>query len=229
VKTLVVLQPGYLPWVGYFDLMHRADVFVHYDDVPFDKHGWRNRNRVKGSTGPVWLTVPVLHSGRTGQLIQEVEVDGQQNWRRKHVATISQLYARAPFLSKVLPRLSSLLEQPRAHLVDLDLEIAAWVAGELGISTPCHRASVLGIRGDRNGRLIDLCRHFGAERYLSGNAARDYLDIDRFRAAGIQVAWHDYEHPTYVQLHGEFVPYLSVLDLMLNTGPQALSILSRCP
>jgi hypothetical protein len=98
VTTLVVLQPGYLPWLGYFDLMRRADVFVHYDDVQFDKHGWRNRNRVKGPKGGVWLTVPVRHSGRSGQPIRDVEIDHRQDWERKHVATISQLYARAPFL-----------------------------------------------------------------------------------------------------------------------------------
>ena len=227
MTTLVVLQPGYLPWLGYFDLMHKADVFVHYDDVQFDKHGWRNRNRVKGPKGPVWLTVPVRHGGRSGQSILDVEIDDRQDWRRKHVSTVGQLYARAPFLPAILPRLAEILERPWGRLVDLDLAIVGWLAAELGIATPCHRASELGIAGDRNERLIDLCRHFGATRYLSGNSAQDYLDVARFRAAGIDVAWHDYAHPTYAQLHGDFIPYLSVLDLLLNVGKSSLAALHQ--
>jgi hypothetical protein len=226
VTTLVVLQPGYLPWLGYFDLMHRADVFVHYDDVQFDKHGWRNRNRIKGPKGPLWLTVPVRHSGRAGQPILEVEIDDRQDWRRKHLASIGQLYARAPFLPTLLPRLQGVLGEPYARLVDLDLALAGWLATELGIDTACHRASKLGIGGERNDRLLNLCRHFGATRYLSGNAAKDYLDIPRFAAAGIEVVWHDYAHPTYPQLHGAFASHLSVLDLLLNIGADSLARLS---
>ena len=116
---------------------------------------------------------------------------------------------------------------PWRRLVDLDLAIVDWLAAELGIATPCHRASELGIAGDRNERLLDLCRHFGATRYLSGNSAQDYLDVARFRAAGIDVAWHDYAHPSYAQLHGEFVPYLSVLDLLLNVGKASLAALHQ--
>ena len=229
MTTLVVLQPGYLPWLGYFDLMRKADVFVHYDDVQFDKHGWRNRNRVKGPKGPVWLTVPVLHGGRSGQSILDIEIDNRQNWRRKHVSSIGQLYAQAPFLPAILPRLEEMLERPWGRLVDLDLAIIDWLAGELGIATPRYRASELAIAGDRNERLIDLCRHFGATRYLSGNSAQAYLDVARFEDAGIEVVWHDYAHPSYAQLHGDFVPHLSVLDLILNVGNESLATLYRQP
>jgi len=225
VTTLVVLQPGYLPWLGYFDLLHRADVFVHYDDVQFDKHGWRNRNRVKGSRGAVWLTVPVRHSGRFGQSILDVETDDRQDWRRKHLSTIAQLYARAPFVDTILPRLRDILDRPWPRLVELDLATIDWLAVELGVSTPRHRASALAIGGDRNERLLNLCRHFGATRYLSGNAARAYLDVEQFAAAGIEVTWHDYLHPVYPQLHNAFVPYLSILDLLLNVGAGSLAVL----
>jgi hypothetical protein len=227
VTTLAVLQPGYLPWLGYFDQLNKADVFVHYDDVQFDKHGWRNRNRVKGAKGPVWLTVPVRHGGRSSQSILEVEIDERQAWRRKHLATIEQSYAQAPFLQSLLPALRDIVERPWSRLVDLDLVLIGWLARELGIETPCYRASELGIGGDRNERLINLCRHFGATRYLSGSAARDYLDVGRFAVEGIAVEWHDYLHPIYPQQHGEFVPYLSVIDLMMNVGPEANAALSR--
>jgi hypothetical protein len=227
VKTLVVLQPGYLPWLGYFDLLSKADVFVHYDDVQFDKHGWRNRNRVKGPKGTIWLTVPVLHHGRGGQSILEVEIDDRRDWRRKHLSTIGQLYAHATFVDSILPRLREIIERPWPRLVDLDLALIDWLAEEIGISTPCYRASQLDVGGDRIERLVNLCKYFGASRYISGNAARDYLDVTRFAAAGIDVVWHDYAHPTYAQQHGEFVPYLSVLDLVLNAGARSLSVLSQ--
>jgi len=226
VTTLVVLQPGYLPWLGYFDLMQKADIFVHYDDVQFDKNGWRNRNRVKGAKGAVWLTVPVRHSGQSGQSILDVEIDNRQDWRRKHLATVTQAYGRAPFADKLVPKLRQILERPWPLLVNLDLTLIDWLAAELAIATPRHRSSALGISGDRNERLIDLCMHFGANRYLSGNAAQDYLEPERFAAAGIEVVWHDYTHPSYQQLHGAFEPYLSVLDLMLNAGGQSRAILS---
>jgi hypothetical protein len=227
VKTLVVLQPGYLPWLGYFDLLSKADVFVHYDDVQFDKHGWRNRNRVKGPKGAIWLTVPVLHHGRGAQSILDVEIDDRRDWRRKHLSTIGQLYAHATFVDSILPRLREIIERPWPRLVDLDLALIDWLAEEIGISTPCYRASQLDIGGDRIERLVNLCKYFGASRYISGNAARDYLDVTRFAAAGIEVVWHDYAHPTYAQQHGEFVPYLSVLDLVLNVGARSLSVLSQ--
>jgi len=143
------------------------------------------------------------------------------------LSTISQLYAHAPFMHAILPALRAIIERPWPRLVDLDLALIDWLAAQIGISTPCHRASQLDIGGDRIERLLKLCKHFGASRYISGNAARDYLDVTRFAAAGVEVAWHDYAHPIYAQQHGEFVPYLSVLDLVLNAGARSLSVLSQ--
>ena len=228
MTTLVVLQPSYLPWLGYFDQLARADAFVWYDDVQFDKHGWRNRNRVKGPKGPLWLTVPVRHSGRSDQLILDVEVDNRLPWRRKHRSTIEQLYAQAPFLDEILPPFVELLNQPWERLVDLDIATTEWLAQTFGISTPRFRSSSLRIGWDRNERLLNFCRHFGATRYLTGDSARDYLDVPRFEAIGVEVQWHGYRHPVYPQLHGEFIPYLSALDLILNAGSaEASKILRR--
>jgi hypothetical protein len=227
LTTLVVLQPSYLPWLGYFDQMSKADVFVWYDDVQFDKHGWRNRNRIKGPKGPLWLTVPVRHKGRTLQSINAVEIDNEKPWRRKHLLSVEQLYARAPFYAAAMPRFADILNQQSERLVDLCIATTEQLAIEFAIATPRHRASQLGVEGDRNGRLINLCRHFKATRYISGDAARDYLDIDQFSAAGIEVVWHSYQHPKYPQLHGDFVPYLSAFDLLLNVGPQAHKLFQK--
>jgi WbqC-like protein family len=222
---LAILQPSYLPWLGYFDQIDRVDVFVYYDDVQYDKNGWRNRNRVKGPGGPVWLTVPVQHTGRGLQRICDVEIDGQQNWTQKHLRSVAQFYAKAPYRDDYIPGLAELLGRPWTHLADLDIAINATIIRWLGLGARVVRASTLGIDGGRNERLISICRHFGASHYLSGNAAKAYVDLEAFAAAGIAVEWQDYEHPSYSQLHGAFVSHLSIIDLLMNAGPGTLDIL----
>jgi hypothetical protein len=219
--TVVVLQPGYLPWLGFFDQLHRADVFVYYDDVQFDKHGWRNRNRIKTQTGPSWLTVPVRHGGKGFQTILNVEIDVRTPWARKHVSSIRQAYARAPFVTRYLPALEELLERKWERLVDLDIALAALMAQWFGLQRRIERSSTLGIEGSRSERLVNICRRFGATKYLSGDAAQNYLDTALFVQHGVRVEWQQYVHPAYPQLHGEFVPYLSALDLLLNCGDDA--------
>jgi WbqC-like protein family len=227
MTTVVILQPSYLPWLGYFDQMRQADVFVHYDDVQFDKNGWRNRNQIKGQHGAAWLTVPVLHSGRLQQSLLDVEIDNRQPWQRKHTRTIAQFYSRAAFVNSFVPGLADIIDRPWSRLIDLNLALADWLAAQFGLSGARYRASSLAIAGDQSGRLLNICRHFGADRYLSGSAARAYLDVELFERNGIEVLWHDYVHPEYPQLHGPFVPYLSALDLLLNVGPESLSVLAR--
>jgi hypothetical protein len=221
MSTAVVLQPGYLPWLGFFDQLHRSDIFVYYDDVQYDKHGWRNRNRIKTQTGPLWLTVPVRHRGEGLPRIVDVEIDARIPWARKHVASIRQAYARAPFVARYLPALEEVLERKWERLVDLDIACAALIAQWFGLRRRVERSSTLGIEGSRSERLVNICEYFGATTYLSGDAAKGYLDVELFTQHGIQVEWQRYVHPAYPQLHGEFVPYLSALDLLLNCGDEA--------
>lgn len=224
--TIVVLQPGYLPWLGFFDQMRRADVFVYLDDAQYDKHGWRNRNRIKSQSGPQWLSVPVRHRGLGFPRILDVEIDNQTTWARKHVSSIRQAYARAPHLADYLPALEEILGRRWERLVDLDLALSTRMAGWLGLSTRVERSSSLGLATERSERLLEICSRFGAGRYLSGNAAQDYLDVPLFERHGIAVEWQDFAHPVYPQLHGAFVPYLSALDLLLNCGPRSGDVLA---
>ena len=221
VTTVVVLQPGYLPWLGFFDQRRRADVFVYYDDVQYDRHGWRNRNRIKTQHGPLWLTVPVRHGGDGVQAMLDVEIDGRTPWARKHLASVRQAYARAPFLGRYLPALEELLRRKWERLVDLDIASADLIAHWFGLQRRIERSSGLGIGGERSDRLVNICRHFGASTYVSGAAAEAYLDVGSFERNGILVEWQRYAHPVYPQLHGEFVPYLSALDLLFNCGDDA--------
>lgn len=224
--TVGVLQPGYLPWLGFFDLIDRTDVFVLYDDVQYDKHGWRNRNRIKTATGPRWLTVPV-HHGHLGSAIVDVRIDNQLPWARKHVRSLRQSYARAPYAERYLPDVEAVLAERWERLVDLDIALVELLCGWLGLEGRVVRSSTLGIRGRRNERLLAICRHFEATRYLTGNAARAYLDVPLFERHGIEVEWQSYLHPVYPQLHGPFEINMSALDLLLNCGDESGAILTH--
>lgn len=225
---LAVLQPGYLPWLGFFDQLQRSDCFIFYDDVQYDKNAWRNRNRVKSTSGePHWLTVPVRVYSLSQRLI-DTEIDNRQPWARKHLGTIRQFYARAPHLKRYLPELEELLAGRKwERLCDLDLAVIKLMCSWLGLKRDTIRSSELAIGGQRSERLVNLCLHAGADRYLSGNAAQSYLDVELFAQRGIEVEWQDYKHPIYPQQHGAFAPYLSALDLLLNCGEDSLQIISE--
>ena len=227
MRTLTVLQPGYLPWLGFFDQLQRSDCFIFYDDVQYDKNGWRNRNRIKAASGePHWLTVPVrVHS--LAQLLIDTEIDNRQPWARKHIGTIRQFYAGASHLKRYLPELEELLLGTNwLRLCDLDLAVIKLMCRWLGLKRDTMRSSELMIEGDRSERLVNFCRHFGADRYLSGNAAQTYLDVELFARYEIEVVWQNYQHPTYPQQHGAFTPFLSALDLLLNCGEESARIIS---
>jgi hypothetical protein len=229
LTTVAILQPGYLPWLGFFDQLRRCDVFVYYDDVQFDKHGWRNRNRVKGPAGPQWLTVPVLHTGRGQPAIHEIELEPRVPWARKHLRTLELLYAKAPHREPYLTELAAVLTQPWSRLAELDIAAVELISRWLALQRTMHRSSQLGISGDRSERLLKICQNFSADRYLSGNAAQSYLDTDLFERNGIAVEWQNFTHPTYPQLHGEFVPFLSTIDLVFNVGARALDVIAGRP
>ena len=218
---VVVLQPSYLPWRGYFHQMWLADTFVFLDDVQYDKHSWRNRNRLKGSGGSFWITVPVRIPAWPPPPILGVEIDNASPWRRKHRDSIHQSYARAPEAPHYLPLIDELYSREWTHLVDLDITTTTELARLLGIRTRCIRSSELNAPGTRTERLVNLCRALGATRYLSGPSARDYLDESRFADAGVEVEWMDYAYPPHPQLHGDFDPFVSVVDLLMNCGSKA--------
>ncbi|MGN7613865.1 WbqC family protein [Magnetococcales bacterium HHB-1] len=221
MTVLAVLQPGYLPWLGYFDQLARADFFIHYDDVQFDKHGWRNRNRIKGPDGPQWLTVPVHHKGRHGQKILDVEINNQIKWGQKHSRSLELCYSKAPFRDTYLPQIKEILQHPWKQLIDLDLTLIEALAQFLNINTPTYRASELNISGSQSERLLKICQHFGVTTYLSGDSAKNYLDLALFASHQIEVVWQSYQHPEYTQQFGAFHAHLSVVDLLFNEGPES--------
>jgi len=227
MTTVVILQPSYLPWIGYFDQMIKADTFVYYDDVQYDKHGWRNRNRIKGPKDTIWLTVPVRHKRRSGQMIKDTEIPSNQPWSEKHIRSIKQAYAAAPYTNDYIETLSTALKQPTELLCELCYNTLDFLREELGIDTPIYKSSELGIGGEQTSRLLNICKHFGAKTYLTGDSARNYLQTDLFELEGIDVKWHNYQHPTYEQQHGDFISHLSIVDLLMNLGPESRKVLSN--
>lgn len=220
----VILQPSYIPWRGYFHQVRKADLFIFYDDVQYDRHDWRNRNRIKTAGGPRWLTIPLHSTDRHMQetSIGEMRTAEDANWRRKHFETLRHNYARAPYFARYRPLLEHWYAAPAPLLAEFTIRTTIELARELGITkTRFYRSSLLETTGTKTERLLSILKQVGATRYISGPAARNYLDSDLLETEGIEVEWMDYEYPEYPQLFPPFEPQLSALDLLLNTGPEA--------
>lgn len=225
---LVILQPSYLPWLGYFDQMAKCDRFVVYDDVQFDKNGWRNRNRIKTPQGPQWLTVPVLIRGRDFPDNREVEINNTTGWQAKQLKSIIQNYGRAPFFDHYAGELEKVLTRPWRFLIDLNLEFLYLLIRQLGLTTSLVLSSELNIpKSGKTERLLAICRQLGADSFLEGDKGKNYIDETGFRNAGIQLDYQSYQHPVYQQMYGQFIPYMSVIDLLFNHGTEALEILTN--
>jgi hypothetical protein len=221
----VIMQPTYLPWTGYFDLIDQSDVFVLLDTVQFEKQSWQQRNRVKTPQGVVWLTVPVLQDLQNR--ISEVEINNKVVWQRKHWGTLEQSYRRACHFAEFAPALHTFYAREWASLAELNTALISEMSAWLGLRPNLIRSSELPpIAERREEMIVRICQHFGADEYLSPPGARDYLaDDTAFTEAGIRLRFQTYEHPVYPQLHGDFVPYLSALDLLLNAGGESLHLL----
>ncbi|PKL52503.1 MAG: hypothetical protein CVV37_00960 [Nitrospira bacterium HGW-Nitrospira-1] len=222
-----ILQPGYLPWLGFFEQMYRSDIFVIYDDVQYDKEGWRNRNRIKTANGIQWLTVPVLLKGSGSQMILDVRIDNKTNWRKKHLAAIRQNYSKARCFKDYIGIFEDVYERDWDLLVAIDMYFIQILAECLGIGHKnIVRSSTLNIQGDRIERLINICKFFGADIFYEGAAGRNYIDEQDFLTRGVSVEFQDYQHPAYRQLYGDFMPNLSVIDLLFNHGTESLKIIT---
>jgi len=221
MRRVAVLQSNYLPWKGYFDIIHRVDVFVFYDDVQYTKNDWRNRNRIKTPQGSQWLTVPVGAS--LDRLVCDVTIP-DVHWQQKHYKTLTQCYARAPHFDLLAGFLQdTFLEQQWQSLSQLNQHLIRTISRDfLNITTEFRDSREFAPDGRKADRLLDLLQKMKAEHYLSGPSARGYIDEAAFNAAGIQLEYMDYGHyAEYPQLFPPFDHYVSVLDLLFMTGRDA--------
>ena len=221
---LAAHQPQYMPWLGYFDKMDRVDHFVLLDTVQFKKNEWQNRNRIRTADGWQWLTVPVRY--RHPMAIRDVTIDESSPWRRKHREALRIQYARAPHVVATLDAVDPVLGEPCGSLAELNTRTVRILAGLLGVRTPITLASSLDdLPQGADDRLIALCRAFGCRTYLAGMGGRDYMDLEAYRRAGIEVEFQAYRHPLYRQAHTGFESALSSIDCAMNCGSGAAVVM----
>jgi hypothetical protein len=221
VKRVAIVQSNYIPWKGYFDLINLVDEFILYDDRQYTRRDWRNRNRVKTPQGLLWLTVPVQVSGRYNQRIDETEV-ADPDWGRAHWRTLVHSYGGAPFFELHSERFARLYAGTERRLSLVNRSFIEAICDILGIRTRVSWSTDYEGAGTKTDRLVSLCRQSGADAYLSGPAAKAYIDEARFAAAGIALEYMDYDgYPEYTQLYPPFEHYVSVLDFLFNAGPAA--------
>ena len=222
--NVVILQPSYIPWRGYFDQIRLADIFVFYDDVQYDKHGWRNRNQIKTHQGKQWLTIPVHAKGATqGTKINDVRIDWSKPWAKSHLKALTISYSKAPYFKEHLPLLESFYQKRYEFLVDFTIETSIDLARELGFtSTRFLRSSELSnLNGHKTDRVINVLKQVGATHYICGPSASSYMEPEKFEEAGITFEYVQYNYPEYSQLYPPYDPFVSILDLMFMTGKGA--------
>jgi hypothetical protein len=229
-KRVAIVQSNYIPWKGYFDLVASVDELVLYDDVQYTRRDWRNRNRIKTAHGLRWLTIPVATRGRYEQRIDETEVS-DPDWASGHWSTIKHSYARAPCFEAFGQTLEDLyLGTEDALLSRINERFLRAICGLLGIDTPITRSEGHAASAGRTGRLVALCQRAGATQYVSGPAAKDYLEEEQFADAGIAVSYFDYAgYPEYPQLYPPFEHRVSIVDLLLHTGAKAPRFMKCVP
>lgn len=221
--NVVISQPMLFPWVGMLEQIRLADTFVFYDDVQFSKGSFTNRVQVKTAQGMVWMTVP-LSGLSLGQKIQEVLLDTRKDWRAQHMALLQQAYAQAPHRADMLALVDEVYSQPHATIGALSEASMRSLCRYFGLDQGkrfCHIAD-LQVPGKGSQRVLDIVQHLGGDHYITGLGAAQYLQHEAFEAAGVQVRYMSYSKQPYPQLHGQFTPYVSALDLVAMEGVRGL-------
>jgi hypothetical protein len=216
-----IMQPFYIPWIGYFNLIQQSDLFVFLDSAQFVKRSWQQRNKIKGANGELVLTIPVKTKGRREQRIMDVEIDATTDFIHKHLRSVYYSYSKAPFFSNYYSEFEAILLKRHRFLSELTIELIEWLSGIFAIGKKFIRSSRLNVSGRKAYLLLDICKAIGAESYLSAKGSQDYIkEDDPFEINDVNVIYQDYVHPRYVQLGSLFVSHLSVIDLLFNEGPR---------
>jgi hypothetical protein len=227
---LAAHQPNFMPWLGYFDKMRKADMFVTVDHVQMERQSFQNRTRIKTAQGIRWITVPVIQTSREERLVEkriDNSRDGRFRWGRKMGLTLKYAYQSAPHYADYEPALTEILDGRWERLADLNHRLIDFCRGALMIQTPIVRSSEMNISGAKSEMVLNICRELGAHAYLSGaGASRNYLDVAAFERAGIEILWQDFQHPLYEQRPpaAPFAEKLSALDLLFNCGGESAAL-----
>lgn len=215
-----IIQSNYLPWKGYFDIIHDVDTFVFLEDVQYTRRDWRNRNKVKTPGGVKWISVPV--TGRTHQKIHETSIDYSQDWRENHKSTIHHSYASAPYYDSYEKDILQVYSQKFSTISELNIHFIKKISNILSINTCFVNSIELESKGVKEEKLIEICHKIGADQYLSGPAGKNYIDEEKFKSNGIALQYKDYSgYPQYPQLWGDFQETVSIIDVIFNCGEKA--------
>ena len=223
-SVTAIMQPTYLPWIGYFDLIDAADIFVFLDDAQVLKRSWGVRNRIFGQNGETFLTVPLSgHTHGDGSPFVDTKIDQSQDWAKTHLTTIRHAYAKAPHFAEVFAELEAQLLMKHATIGALNEDFIATTAKRIGITTPFLKGSQLtGIEGRKDDRLLSISRSIGAATYLSAPGSAAYIEQEReggaFAGSDVALRYHNFCHPVYPQRADPFVSHMSIVDLLMNCG-----------
>jgi len=225
MTVVSIRQPGYLPYIGFFKKIESSDVFVFLDNVQYEKNDWDNRNKIKTSKGDMWLTVPIQN--KFGQKINEVNIANNENWNDKHKKSIQINYSKSPFFKEFWDDVDSILSQKWEKLIDLNMKFISYFSSKLELTTKIVKSSELNVEYVSSKRLLEICMKLNADTYLSGELGKDYLNEKIFKESNINVIYEKFEHPVYKQMHGDFLPNMSIIDLLFNEGDNAKEILKN--
>lgn len=221
-------QPNFVPWIGYFYKIYKSDLFVILDNVQFTKNGFTNRNRIKTPQGENWLTLPVIQSGKFGQDITDCVIFHKEQSARKIVNSLLANYKKSKHFDRYFDAISRIIQTDTDKLCDINTELIRWTMEQLGIAKKVVKASDLeNIEGESTERLVSICKHLGATAYLAGLGAKKYQDDGLFNQHGIELISSPFQYPQYDQLWGDFIPNLSVIDVLFNHGPETRLILEN--
>lgn len=214
-------QPNYLPYPGLIGKILHSDKFIYVSNVQLEKKSWQNRNRLKGANGEIVLSVPVLTKGKFNQKISETQINNGENWRQKHFGTISLNYKKAPYYKDYIDFFEDLYSKEWTSLNDLDIYIMNYVLHELNIKTEIFYDTDFDFKGSNNDLLVEMTKALNCDTYLSNKGSENYVDISAFTQNGLNHQYLDYKNVTYKQCYREFVPFLSIFDMLFNIGKEA--------
>lgn len=225
-----IMQPTFLPWIGYFDLIDQVDKFVFLDNVQFEKQSWQQRNKIRTASGAEWLTVPVFIKGRFGQKIFNVEIKND-TFPEKQIKTLQHHYSKTEYYKYYWPKLEAILINSKSSqsLANLNIALIRYIAEMLEISTPFILASEMPASADRSDRLVNILKNIGVNEYLSPQGSMRYLgqDYKIFEKAKISILFHAFQQPEYKQRYSPFITGLSAIDMLFNEGAQDSGRLMR--
>ena len=226
MKLISIRQPGYFPYLGFFKKIESTDIFVFLDDVQYTRSDWDNRNKIKTSDGSMWLTIPILNKSK--EFLNEVKIDNTQNWSYKHKSAIKFNYENAPFFDLYWRDIESILDKKHTKLFELNMELINYFKSVLQINTEIVFSSNLDIKSTGSQKLYEICKELKADTYLSGELGQNYLDLEIFKNNNIKIIFEKFQHPTYSQINSNFLPNMSIMDLLFNEGNNSIDILKKC-